>query len=134
MRISDWSSDVCSSDLLALKQPDGETRLDLTELTAEAGRDGLRGSFGGASGRIVNVPLRLDQAEGRWTYGGGVLGISAPSARIRDAADERRFEAVSARDVKLALEDGVIRGDAIIARPKAGHIGRPPASTQAPNS
>src|SRR3546814_1212280 len=80
MRISDWSSDVCSSDL----------------------------------------PLRLDQAEGRWTYGGGVLGISAPSARIRDAADERRFEPVSARDVKLALEDGVIRGDAIIARPKDG--------------
>src|SRR3546814_13755123 len=27
---------------------------------------------------------------------------------------------VSARDVKLALEDGVIRGDAIIARPKDG--------------
>src|SRR3546814_20562114 len=97
MRISDWSSDVCSSDLLALKQPDGETRLDLTELTAEAGRDGLRGSFGGASGRIVNVPLRLDQAEGRWTSGGGVLGISAPSARIRDAADERRFRTAERR-------------------------------------
>src|SRR3546814_2617275 len=116
MRMSDWVSGVCPSDLrlafggrrgdaplsgdaeavrigvggstaaprvglalgpaaLALKQPDGETRLDLTELTAEAGRDGLRGSFGGASGRIANVPLRLDQAEGRWTYGGGVLGI-----------------------------------------------------------
>src|SRR3546814_20760861 len=33
---------------LALKQPDGETRLALTELTAEAGRVGPRGSFVGA--------------------------------------------------------------------------------------
>src|SRR3546814_16360737 len=62
---------------LALKQPDGETRLDLPELTAEAGRAGLRGSFAGASGRLVHLPLPLAQQAGRWPYGRCVLAFTA---------------------------------------------------------
>src|SRR3546814_7339713 len=47
---------------LALKQPDGETRLDLTELTAAAGRDGLRGSRSDEHTSELQSLLRISYA------------------------------------------------------------------------
>lgn len=101
-----------------MERADGETGLRLAGL---AGRSVAGGGFAGeienAEGQIVNVPLLMDRANGRWFYRTGVLNIDAPSIRVRDAAPAKRFEPVLARDVKLSLENGVVTGDAVIAHP-----------------
>src|SRR3546814_1577846 len=52
MRISDWSSDVCSSDLVA-------ARLDQAEMDVEAVREGERGAGLQIVGEVVIIDFRL---------------------------------------------------------------------------
>ncbi len=105
---------------ISLKQPEGETSLEFAALTGASARKGFEGTLGDASGAISGVPLLVDQASGRWRYAGGVLALDAPSARVRDAARNRRFEPISARNIHLALKNGVITGNAIAAHPANG--------------
>ena len=103
-----------------MQQPEGDTYLTLAGLTGRTAGVTLEGRLSDAAGAIANVPLLVDQASGRWRYAQGLLTLSAPSARVRDAAAERRFEPVLARDIGLRLKDGAITGDAVLAHPASG--------------
>src|SRR3546814_1672755 len=87
MRISDWSSDVCSSDLLRRPQEGrGSRRPD--HLPAHAGRHpGTAADGRGGQGRAG----RLRPGEGRLTAGGGMARpatdeFAAFAAALADAA------------------------------------------------
>lgn len=101
---------------LVMRQPSGETRLDLAGLDGSGGISTLSGTLRNAGGNLAGVPLLIDRASGRWRYATGVLHLDAPSARVRDAAANRRFEPVLARSIRLALKGGVITGDAALTR------------------
>src|SRR3546814_8613416 len=76
MRISDWSSDVCSSDLVALLRAEGggDARVDAPEIVVEErvalrGRGVLRGRIGGrgmgtARGQIFRYRRLLEHHTG----------------------------------------------------------------------
>src|SRR3546814_18497180 len=80
MRISDWSSDVCSSDLVGLPAAkDGKLALELADRGGDQGyTPGERGVGGGeAGGEIVRA---VDDHVGARDQRGGVGGIEAPAA------------------------------------------------------
>src|SRR3546814_15603886 len=96
MRISDWSSDVCSSDLGI------EPRLDLTDITlfSDDGDESLtmqRLSLGFSPFRLITgdmLPERLEVSgltldieqgdDGRWSFAGFPTGASERSPAKRD--------------------------------------------------
>src|SRR3546814_11173770 len=59
MRISDWSSDVCSSDLLQLL----DTREGVEGFQAEVVEEGLGGAPGDRAARRLAAPLGTDPAD-----------------------------------------------------------------------
>src|SRR3546814_11945678 len=78
MRISDWSSDVCSSDLLAVVQLEAEPRRrDDRKVPARVGRDGLQVP--------VHHPGRLPRAEDRKSV------VSGKSVSVRVDLGGRRI-------------------------------------------
>src|SRR3546814_1010090 len=85
MRISDWSSDVCSSDLLALECQSGPTCL-LTRLGTEP-------KFSGAG--LSRINERSDTRK-------GVLAMSQPYARFLHPFDVARHPDLEP-EVKLAI-------------------------------
>src|SRR3546814_6339367 len=71
MRISDWSSDVCSSDLRLLAEDDAADRLaDESQLVAQVvdllGESGVGGVIGGEGGRRGHGTASPSSSRGRW--------------------------------------------------------------------
>src|SRR3546814_3766349 len=92
MRISDWSSDVCSSDLIVGAGLDGEPGRDLGAIA------GLDGDFGGA-GRSRAPPTVGGEGGGKG-YAEFVLGAAGnPAAELEATAGEavEHVEAVACR-------------------------------------
>src|SRR3546814_13778624 len=78
MRISDWSSDVCSSDLIALSFRPQEyfalTLFGLSMLASISGKSALRNLIAGAFGVLVStVGIHLVTGTERFTFGMPVL-------------------------------------------------------------
>src|SRR3546814_12698789 len=80
MRISDWSSDVCSSDLVAICSPIApfdETRKQVREMVEQAGGDFV----------LVHVATPLEECERRDRKG---LYAKARAGEIGERSEERR--------------------------------------------
>src|SRR3546814_3410144 len=88
MRISDWSSDVCSSDLL-----------ELTRLTGSFATP-LSGTLEGGAGRIGNVPLLMSDAAGSWRFANGKLSVQG-GLQVADTAVPSRFNPLLSKDFAL---------------------------------
>src|SRR3546814_3416086 len=82
MRISDWSSDVCSSDLAAAAQAGFGHRLDDAGRTK---RQGLRHAAIAAMGLVVVERQRIDNA----AAGKGQAGLALEEGQILGPADAR---------------------------------------------
>src|SRR3546814_20669863 len=82
MRISDWSSDVCSSDLRELRQ-----RLQQAHTEADQARAQLNAHIEGDSRQLAEVQAQIDAA--------------APNLSELQAIDEQRPQAL--REVEAAL-------------------------------
>lgn len=105
---------------MRMKQAAGETRFAFARLSGAGVTGGIDGRLEDAEGALAGVPLLVDQLSGAWRSRAGTLSLAAPSARVRDAAADRRFEPVSARDIRLTMKDGRITGDAALTHPKNG--------------
>src|SRR3546814_15963213 len=85
MRISDWSSDVCSSDLVALFAPARRIRTDFEK---------ARATVTLADGRVLSAPLVI-AADGRYSPSRAEAAIkvntwSYPQTGIVARSEERR--------------------------------------------
>src|SRR3546814_20340162 len=87
MRISDWSSDVCSSDLRVLRAGEG--------IVAKAGEISDEGRRAEAAGEVVSADGHRQHAE--VMPDGGLDGEQQVGRRLQDAADHQGPENAIAR-------------------------------------
>lgn len=87
--------------------PGRVTRLDFGTFGGRIDGAALRGSFGGGTGQIANVPLLASAAAGDWSLVRGALAVRAAMV-VSDAAPDPRFVPLTARDVALTLAGGRI--------------------------
>src|SRR3546814_15788139 len=95
MRISDWSSDVCSSDLVANARIEGNSLIDVARITLAAGADAERSAppvdskfernlIVGAKG---HDPFRAEGEIGGIAFADNVQEIGRASGRARVGQD-----------------------------------------------
>src|SRR3546814_10317385 len=91
MRISDWSSDVCSSDLLFFSSPPGEARLVAIDrrldntpnpLTSQQFREALVAKYG--------TPASDDGQAMRWLFPEGKVDCVINSGGARGGRSDRK--------------------------------------------
>src|SRR3546814_14005272 len=92
MRISDWSSDVCSSDLLLIGQLAVDRRHQGRGIGSMLVADAFRRCIAGAEiigGRAIVVRAIDVEAEAYWQSWGFVAARDNPSILMRSVADIR---------------------------------------------
>src|SRR3546814_5019538 len=113
MRISDWSSDVCSSDLLRL--PDvflNDQDLVLSSGLIQESTDGYDSDkvvFGGSFERRVNDILTVD------------YGVAVERSRIEDETGTSNYTLVG---LPVGATQSVVAGAGFVLAPAALEIGR----------
>src|SRR3546814_14342378 len=104
MRISDWSSDVCSSDLLFKsaieKMSGGSMDLRVSDLTSDSGRDRIKSGLGDIAQRVHTSSNELYARLEEWGAMLGQLGVPGMPRECR----LRRMHSRS-----TALPDGLHR-------------------------
>ncbi len=96
-------------------RPERLTRFDAARLDGKFGQM-LAGTFGGAGGQIVAVPLLLSDAAGTWRMEGDKLQLVGAMA-VRDAAADPRFNPLSVSNVALTLADNRITATGVLEVP-----------------
>ncbi|ATW05093.1 YdbH domain-containing protein [Sphingorhabdus sp. YGSMI21] len=81
---------------------DSMTRLDMAVLSAAFGKT-INGRIEGASGKVANVPLLMEQIEGDWRYENGQF-LADASLLVRDEQPVERFRPLISNDVKLGFD------------------------------
>src|SRR3546814_16158527 len=115
MRISDWSSDVCSSDLKYLRTPDAAQLLGLSPRILEKHRTfGTGPTYRKLGGRIV---YRVDDLR-QWADRGVRQSTSTPGAGTVFAARPDRKSVVSGKSVSVRVDLGCCR----IIKKKKKHL------------
>src|SRR3546814_1363693 len=71
MRISDWSSDVCSSDLLVVRDDEGKPAVGVRRLTEAISSDKLRYFVGNFSSAVGLAELEVARQEKVLQYAAG---------------------------------------------------------------
>lgn len=94
---------------------DERTTMDMAVLSAAFGKN-ISGQIGGASGRIANVPLLMEQIDSDWRYVDGAFLANA-MMRVRDAATEERFRPLTSKNVALQFRDGRITANGNLLEP-----------------
>ena len=94
-------------------------RLDLASLDGRFTPAGITGTFGGASGKIANVPLLISEGAGRWQVAGGNLQVDG-RLQIADEQDPSRFHPLVTEDFRLTLVDNAIQATGGLNHPRSG--------------
>src|SRR3546814_9772700 len=118
MRISDWSSDVCSSDLSALALP---TRLMIPRLVAvlRAARAGF-----GLAGGAVAAPFRAHTIKVGLEHGGGLM---IGNAVVIDQFHQRRQVELREQRASVApVEDAAVEVTAVMVERSEEHTSELP--------
>src|SRR3546814_1369898 len=97
MRISDWSSDVCSSDLLACRLRQAYAGTPVAPL-----RDGLESLDGSNAYRVQAINTEFWLSEGR-RISGRKIGLTAKAVQTQLGVDQPDFGVLFA---DMAIEDG----------------------------
>lgn len=102
-----------------LGDPANPTRLDVDRLEGSVGPAGLKGSFGGLSGKLAAVPLLLSEGMGGWALVGGRLSLDGGLAVDDAETAAPRFRRLVANDVRLTLLGGRIEATATLREPRS---------------
>jgi translocation and assembly module TamB len=98
---------------------DAMTQFTMAKLGGRFAKGGIAGSLEGAAGRIGNVPLLIDEANGNWTWYDGRLTLDGV-ARVSDAQQEYRFRPLTIPEMQLVLDNGIISAIGHLNEPKTG--------------
>src|SRR3546814_3734324 len=102
MRISDWSSDVCSSDLCSESSPGLAICMEPTPISANVGRRWSRGSY--RNGCKTGQPKATRERPGRQRRRGGRRGPQPPRLRISyERSEEHTSELQSLMRISYAV-------------------------------
>jgi translocation and assembly module TamB len=104
---------------VALGRSDSLTAFDIATLNGTFGVGGMNGNLAGATGRIGNVPLLLEDAGGKWSYRKNILALEG-ALRVTDAEQVDRFQPMMVPDALVNLENGIITAIGSIHEPKTG--------------
>lgn len=114
-------NDFAGSDVaVRLGGVESASLLDLATVGGRIDRRGASGTFAGASGRIGQVPLLVDEGRGGWTIVNGRLSVAADSIRVSDAQAEPRFNPLVSDDFRLTLADNRIDAAGWLKHPASG--------------
>ncbi|QLC21127.1 hypothetical protein HFP51_02355 [Parasphingopyxis sp. CP4] len=107
------------SDLAVRLGPDGsQSVLDIAAMSADFVTGGVDGVYSGATGAIVDVPIRLTDSGGDWRFTGGILQVDGVGGLINDAEDQL-FEPLQVRELALRMEDNLIRMTGRLREPES---------------
>jgi translocation and assembly module TamB len=119
-RVTVPTADFAFRDVaVRLAAGDAPTNLALTALNGTFGRGGADGRFVGASGNIANVPLKLSEGVGVWSFRNGVF-LTKANLMVADAAADYRYVPLQSPDFSLRLENGKIDARGSLIHPKSG--------------
>ncbi len=111
---------VASNVSVDLGPPNTLTQFDIANLGGRFGKGGgLSGTLEGGAGRIGNVPLLIEAANGNWGWNNSVLTLDG-MANVSDAEQVDRFKTMTVPNMQVALENNVITAIGYLAEPKTG--------------
>jgi translocation and assembly module TamB len=109
-----------SNVVVDLGPPAALTQFNIAGLGGRfTGRSGLSGTLEGGAGRIGNVPLLIEAANGNWGWNNSVLTLDG-MAQVSDAEQVDRFKTMNVPSMQIALENSVITAIGYLAEPKTG--------------
>jgi translocation and assembly module TamB len=82
---------------------------------------GISGDFAGARSTIGNVPVLLDQADGKWRVYKGDIMVDA-AARVTDRSPNARFNALRTSDLHFTLDGDYVRANGSLRMPGSGRL------------
>lgn len=94
------------------------TWFDMDRINAVFGPT-LSGTISGGEGKIVNVPLLMNDIEGDWRYIDGAF-LADAQLRVRDEQQVERFRPLIGRNVALKFAGGQISATGLLQEPTTG--------------
>jgi translocation and assembly module TamB len=110
---------AASNVMVDLGQRDALTQFSMASVGGSFARGGLSGTLEGGAGKIGNVPLLIDGANGNWGWNNGILTLDG-MASLSDAEQVDRFKTLTIPSMQVALENSVITAIGQLAEPKTG--------------
>lgn len=110
---------VASNVSVDLGQRDALTQFKITSLGGRFANGGLSGTLEGGAGKVGNVPLLIEEANGNWSWNNSVLTLDG-MARVSDAEQVDRFKTMAIPNMQVGLENSVITAIGQLAEPTTG--------------
>ncbi len=101
--------------IVKLGAGDSQSHINMALLTAAFGSN-ITGTISGANGKIVNVPLLMEEVNGDWRYVNGVF-LADAAMRVRDEQQVERFRPLVSKDVELKFANGEITATGNLLEP-----------------
>ncbi|MEO7635347.1 MAG: YdbH domain-containing protein [Sphingomicrobium sp.] len=106
---------------MRLGRPESPILFDTARLNGTFAGNGISGNFAEAKATIGNVPLLLDQADGKWkVYHGDITVDSA--ARVTDRGANPRFYPLRSNDLHLTIAGDYVRADGSLRTPDGSRL------------
>lgn len=99
--------------------PRAPVRVDATTVAGRIGNGGAGGTFANANVLIGNVPVGLQNGEGKWDFRRSALAVDA-SATVYDRNAEPRFYPLVTDNLNFRLANDLVRADATLRTPVNG--------------
>lgn len=110
---------AASNVAVDLGTSDALTQFTMANLAGSFAGAGVNGTLEGGAGKIGNVPLLIEEANGNWGWNNNVLTLDG-MARVSDAEQVDRFKTLAIPSMQIALENSIITAIGQLAEPRTG--------------
>lgn len=93
----------------------------VAELSMELSSD-ISGRFSGAEIRLDAVPMDIFDAEGQWSYSGGVLMLEEGNLRIIDREEIARFKPLVVRGATMMMTGDEVKANALMRNEETDRV------------